>query len=152
MNDLVNSAIARNAWLEVIEQMSAELRLSLMREALCAATALEKSESDEDSVLLFSGEEMSFGVLAGYFEECWWGGFVLLKSDTNAPTAEFAPRVQEHLRKKGVNVALKSEHYAFVELCECEEFSEFLPKMSQKLQENSALLGKLNDALRDFKV
>ena len=37
MKDLVSNAIARNAFLEIIEQMAVNLRLSLMREAFEAA-------------------------------------------------------------------------------------------------------------------
>ncbi len=157
MKDLVSNAIARNAFLEIIEQMAVNLRLSLMREAFEAQAAelkiALKSESDEeDSLLLYERDELGFGVLVGYFDECWWAGLALLSKDKAAPTNELAPSVQEHLRKKGVDVALKSEHYAFVELCANEEFSEFLPQVLESFKANASLLKKLNDALIDFKA
>ena len=155
LKDLVGATIVKNASLEVIENMAADLRLSLMREVLCAAAtplALTQHASDEESVVLYESDELGFGLLAGYFDECWWAGFVLLTSDKDAPTSDLATSVQEHLRKKGIRVALKSEHYAYIELCECEKFSEFLPQVFEKMQANKELLKKLNSALKYFKA
>ena len=152
LKNLLGAVISRNASLEVIENMTADLRLNLMREVLCAAAPLLKATSDEESVVLYESDELGFGLLAGYFDECWWAGFVLLASDKDASTSDLATSVQEHLRKKGVSVALESEHYAYIELCECEEFSEFLPQVLEKTQANNELLKKLNSALKDFKA
>ena len=155
LTNLVGAAVARNALLEVIENMTADLRLSLMREVLCAAAAplaLTQCESDEESLVFYKQAKLGFGLLVGYYDECWWGGFVLLTDDIESPTSELTASVQEHLHEKGVKVALKSEHYAYVELCECEEFGEFLSQVLEKIQANAPLLEKLNDALKDFKL
>ena len=114
--------------------------------------ALKNESDEEDSLLLYERDELGFGVLVGYFDECWWAGLVLLERDKETATNELAPSVQEYLRKKGVDVALKSEYYAFVELCANEEFSEFLPKVLESFKANASLLKKLNDALIDFKA
>lgn len=155
LTNLVGAVITRNASLEVIENMTADLRLNLMREVLCATTAplaLTQCESDEESLMFYTQSKLGFGLLVGYYDECWWGGFVLLTDDKESPTSELTASVQEHLHKKGVRATLKNEYYAYVELCECEEFSEFLPQVLEKIQTNADLLAKLNESLKDFKL
>lgn len=153
-----SSVISLNRSLEKIEEQSAEIRLSLMqRDIELACDDYWEVEIIDDCIAIYTelavssdgmDAEYQFGMLVGYFDECWWSGIVLFKSDDlEANTSNKLQSLNEIVNKIGIDAKLSSEHYVYVDsagIVECEEFSEFMPKMLESIKKNQNLLSDLN--------
>ena len=157
MTTNITSAVTLNESLEQIEFESANIRLSLMERDISEVvnnTGLWETGRVYDSIAIYdpnADAKFHFGMLVGYFDECWWCGIVLFNSDDlSVATADELQKVSNMLSQSGVKISLKSDYYVYADCAgsvECEDFSEFMPKMLQKIDDNNSLLYEINGIL-----
>lgn len=153
-----SSVVSLNKSLEIIEAQTADIRLALMqRDIEMVCDDCWEVEIIDDCIAIYTelavssdgiDAEYQFGMLVGYFDECWWSGIVLFKSDDlSANTSNKLQSLNEIVNRIGIDAKLSSEHYVYVDsvgVIECEEFSEFMPKMLESIKKNQNLLSDLN--------
>lgn len=158
-----SSVVSLNKSLEAIEAQTADIRLALMQrdiEMVCGDCW--EVEIIDDCIAIYNVEVNSpfvpnykFGMLVGYFDECWWSGIVLFKADdSSASTSDKLQSANKMLERTDVEVSLSSEHYVYVDsagIVECEEFSEFMPKMLESFKANKELICKLSYTIECIK-
>ncbi|MGX2981673.1 hypothetical protein [Helicobacter sp. 23-1045] len=152
-----SSVVSINESLEQIEELTADIRLSLMQrdiEMVCNDYLCEVQRVDDCIAIHFEAHsKYHFGILVGYFDECWWSGIVLFKADdSTASTSDKLQSASNDLHQKGFKISLSSEHYVYMDsvgVIECEEFSEFMPKVLESINANKDLLYKINVSLEN---
>ena len=152
-----SSVVSLNKSLETIEEQSAEIRLALMqRDIEMVCDDYYKVERVDDCIAIYfeAYSKYHFGILVRYFDECWWSGVVLFKTDDlSASTSDKLQSVSNDLHQKGFKISLSSEHYIYMDsvgIIECDDFSEFMPKVFESIKGNKDLLYKLNVSLEKF--
>ncbi len=158
MTKYISGVVKLNESLEQIEFESANIRLSLMQEAISGVVTSKgfwETKIVNDSIALYDPDadtKCHFGMLVGYFDECWWFGIVLFKSsDLEASTADKLQKVSDILTQSGVKISLQSDYYVYADsagVVACEDFSEFMPKMLNAIDDNNSLLYQINEILR----
>ena len=157
-----SSVVSLNRSLEAIEAQTADIRLALMQrdiEMVCGDSY--EIEIIDDCIAIYNVEVNSpfdpnykFGMLVRYFDECWWSGIALFKTDDlSASTSDKLQSVSNDLHQKGFKISLSSEHYVYMDsvgIIECDDFSEFMPKVFESINTNKDLLYKLNVSLEKF--
>ena len=152
-----------NKSLEIIEAQTADIRLALMqRDIEMVCDDCWEIEIIDDCIAIYNvevnspfDEKYRFGILVGYFDECWWSGIVLFNTDDlEANTSDKLKEISDFLKQNGIEVSLSSEHYVYVDsagIVECEEFSEFMPKMLESFKANKKLICKLISTIECIK-
>ena len=159
-----SSVVSLNKSLETIEAQTADIRLALMqRDIEMVCDDCWEIEIIDDCIAIYNVEANSpfdekyrFGMLVGYFDECWWSGIVLFKTDDlEESTSDKLKEVSDIFdNDENIKVQLSSEHYVYVDsvgIVECEEFSEFMPKLLESFKANKKLICKLSYAIAAVK-
>lgn len=152
-----SSVVSLNRSLEAIEAQTADIRLALMqRDIELACDDYWEVEIIDDCIAIYfeAYSKYHFGMLVGYFDECWWSGIALFKTDDlSASTSNKLQSISNDLHQKGFKISLSSEHYVYMDsvgIIECDDFSEFMPKVFESINANKDLLYKLNVSLEKF--
>lgn len=147
----MSSVVKFNESLERIERECAKIRLCLIKNAVSAAICAPwKAAIVEDYIAVYDAsarEKWHFGVLAGYFDECWWAGIALFETaDLAAATSDKLHTAHEILARSGVEMQLQCEHYVYAEnALVCEDFGDFMSKVLEFWEQNSAMLRQINE-------
>ena len=152
-----SSVVSINESLEQIEELTANIRLALMQrdiEMVCGDSYEIEIIDDCIAIYFEAYSKYHFGILVGYFDECWWSGIALFKTDDlSASTSDKLQSISNDLHQKGFKISLSSEHYVYMDsvvIIECDDFSEFMPKVFESINTNKDLLYKLNVSLEKF--
>ncbi len=115
MTKYISGVVKLNESLEQIEFASANIRLSLMQEAISGVVTSKgfwDTKIVNDSISIYDPEanaKCHFGMLVGYFDEVWWFGIVLFNtSDLKASTADKLQKVSDILVQSGVKYPYKA--------------------------------------------
>lgn len=87
----MSSVVKFNEALERIERECAKIRLCLMADAASAVLCAPwKATIMEDCIAIYNAsKKWHFGVLVGFFNDCWWAGIALFEAaDLTAATSE----------------------------------------------------------------